>query len=70
MVFYLYYDKTPITVGNFVALSEGTREFTSMKTGKKEKAKKELEIAKRLFDEQGREADAKKTEELLSSLKV
>jgi len=37
MVFDLYYDKTPITVGNFVALSEGTREFTNMKTGKKEK---------------------------------
>ncbi|RCV63795.1 hypothetical protein C5S53_12055 [Methanophagales archaeon] len=40
------------------------------KTGKKEEANKELEIAKRLFDEQGREADVKKTEELLKSLKV
>jgi tetratricopeptide (TPR) repeat protein len=39
------------------------------KTGKKEEAKKELEIAKRFFDEQGREADAKKTEGLLKSLK-
>jgi hypothetical protein len=40
------------------------------KTGKNEEAKKELEIAKRLFDEQGREADVKKAEELLKSLKV
>jgi hypothetical protein len=40
------------------------------KTGKKEEAKENLETAKRLFDEQGREADVKKTEELLKSLKV
>ncbi|MGB3460153.1 MAG: tetratricopeptide repeat protein [Halobacteriota archaeon] len=40
------------------------------KTGKKEEAKKELTIAKRLFDEQGREADVKTAEELLKSLKV
>jgi hypothetical protein len=38
-------------------------------TGKKEEAKKELESAKRLFKVQGREADVKKTEELLKSLR-
>jgi len=37
-------------------------------TGKKEEAKKELEIAKDLFEKEGREADVKKTEELLKSL--
>ena len=36
---------------------------------RKEDAKKELEIAKRLFDEQGREADAKNAEKLLNTLK-
>jgi glucose-6-phosphate isomerase len=40
------------------------------KTGRNEEAKKELEIAKELFEAQGREADAKKAEELLKSLKV
>jgi tetratricopeptide (TPR) repeat protein len=40
-----------------------------LETGKNEEAKMELEIAKRLFDEQGREAEVKKTEELLKSLK-
>ena len=39
------------------------------KTGRNKEAKKELAIAKRLFDEQGREADVKKAEELLKSLK-
>ena len=38
-------------------------------TGKKEEAKKELEIAKRLFDEHGREGDAKNAEELLKTFK-
>jgi Flp pilus assembly protein TadD len=38
-------------------------------TGKKEEAKKEFEIAKELFDEQEREADVKKAEELLKTLK-
>jgi len=38
-------------------------------TGNKEEAKKELEGAKRLFKVQGREADVKKTEELLKSLR-
>jgi tetratricopeptide (TPR) repeat protein len=38
-------------------------------TGRKEEAKKELAIAKRLFDEQGREVDVKKAEEWLKSLK-
>lgn len=37
MAFKLYYDKTPITVGNFVALSEGTRELNNPKTGEKGK---------------------------------
>jgi len=37
-------------------------------TGNKEEAKKELEIAKDLFEEEGREADVKKAEELLKSL--
>ena len=39
------------------------------KTGSNEEAKKELEIAKRLFGEHGRESDAKKAEELLNTLK-
>ena len=36
-----------------------------LQTGKVEEAKKELEIAKRLFEAQGREEDVKKAEELL-----
>jgi Flp pilus assembly protein TadD len=38
-------------------------------TGNKEEAKNELEIAKDLFEKEGREADVKKTEELLNSLR-
>ncbi len=37
-------------------------------TGNKEEAKNELEGAKDLFEKEGREADVKKTEELLKSL--
>ncbi len=37
MIFDLYYEKTPITAGNFVGLVEGTREFTDVKTGQKVK---------------------------------
>ena len=40
------------------------------KTGRNEETNEEFEIAKRLFDEQGREEDMKKVEELLKSLKV
>ncbi len=36
--------------------------------GKKEEAKKELRTAKELFEEEGREEDVKKAEELLKSL--
>ena len=38
-------------------------------TGNKEEAKKALEIAKELFEKEGREVDVKKTEELLMSLR-
>ena len=38
------------------------------KTGKREEAKDELEIAKRLFEAEGREEDVKKAEKLLRSL--
>ncbi len=38
------------------------------KTGNKEEAKKALEVAKDLFEKEGREADVKKAEELLKSL--
>jgi peptidyl-prolyl cis-trans isomerase A (cyclophilin A) len=34
----LFYEKTPITVGNFISLAEGTKEFTDLKT--KEKVKR------------------------------
>jgi len=37
-------------------------------TGNKEEAKKELEVAKELFEKEGREADVKKAEEWLKSL--
>jgi Flp pilus assembly protein TadD len=39
------------------------------KTGNKEEAKKDLAIAKELFEKEGREADVKKTEEWLMSLR-
>jgi len=39
------------------------------RTGRSEEAKEELEIAKRLFEAQGREEDVKKAEELLNSFK-
>ena len=32
MIFKLFYNETPITVGNFVGLAEGTKEFTDPKT--------------------------------------
>ena len=38
----LFYDKVPVTVGNFVALVEGNMEFTEPKTGDK--------IKKRYYD--------------------
>ncbi len=37
MIFRLFYDKTPVTVGNFVGLSEGTMEFADPKTQAKHK---------------------------------
>ncbi len=35
MIFMLYYDKVPITVGNFVGLADGTREFFDVVSNKK-----------------------------------
>lgn len=35
----LFADKAPKTVANFVELAKGTKEFTNLKTGKKEKRK-------------------------------
>ena len=37
MGFRLFYDMTPITVGNFVGLAEGSKEFINSKSGEKEK---------------------------------
>lgn len=37
MGFKLFYKKTPITIGNFVGLAEGTKEFVNIKSGEKEK---------------------------------
>ena len=51
------------------AEAHGNLGILYLQTGSKEEAKKELKTAKRLFDEQGRESDAKKAEELLKTLK-
>lgn len=37
MIFKLYYQKVPVTTGNFIGLAEGTLEFTDMKSGIKTK---------------------------------
>jgi tetratricopeptide (TPR) repeat protein len=61
--------KEAIRINPELAEAHGNLGLLYSQTGKSKDAKEELEIAKRLFEAQGREEDVKKAEGLLNSIK-